>query len=265
MAPRRSRALAVAIGGPALFGMLAVTLAVLPSQPQAAADETTAAEVVAAPASPITPFAVTKADPRVGYRPIPVTHRVRTDARVAFITIDDGVHKDPAALALVEAQQLPITAFISTWTIKDRAGYFTRLTQWGSIQNHSATHASFADDTTNLTHEICYSQKALRKAFGERAWMIRPPYGAGADRFGTIVTSQRCDIDEIVMWDATVNDGRVRYANGRLKPGSILLLHFVPDLERDLKAAVKAIRAAGLEPANLADYLPAVPRSSPGA
>lgn len=265
MAPLRSRALAVAIGGPALFGVLAVTLAVLPTQPQAAADETMAAEVVAAPASPITPFAVTKADPRIGYRPIPVTHRVRTDERVAFITIDDGVHKDPAALALVEAQQLPITAFISTWTIKDRAGYFTRLTQWGSIQNHSATHASFADDATNLTHEICYSQKALRKAFGARSWMIRPPYGAGADRFGTVVTSQRCGIDEIVMWDATVNDGRVRYANGRLKPGSILLLHFVPDLERDLKAAVKAIRAAGLEPANLADYLPAVPRSSPGA
>lgn len=257
MAPLRARAVAVATGVPVLFAALAIGLAVLPHEPRALADEVLAGEVVAGPATPIAPFSVTRTDPGANYRPIPVTHRVRTDDRVAFITIDDGVHKDPAALAYVRERELPVTAFVSTWTIKDRADYFTGLTQWGSIQNHTATHASLADDGTDLAHEICYSQKALRKSFGTASWMLRPPYGAGAEEFGTVVTSQRCRIGEIVMWDATVHDGRVRFANGRLKPGSILLLHFVPDLEQDLRAAVKAIRAAGLEPANLADYLPA--------
>jgi hypothetical protein len=45
-------------------------------------------------------------------------------------------------------------------------------------------------------------------------------------------------------------------ATGELHPGSILLLHFGPDLARDLKAAVRAIRDAGLAPGRLADYLP---------
>lgn len=247
----RTRAVAVAAGVPVLFAVLALGLTLAPNSSPARADD-----VVAGPAVPVAPFATTKSDPRAGYRPIPVTHRVRTDDRVAFITIDDGVHKDPAALAYVQERSLPVTAFVSTWTIKDRADYFTQLAQWGSIQNHSATHASLAAADTDLAHEICYSQKALRKAFGSASWMLRPPYGAGAERFGTVITSQRCRIGEIVMWDATVQDGKVRYANGKLRPGSILLLHFVPDLERDLKAAVRAIRAAGLEPANLADYLP---------
>jgi len=58
------------------------------------------------------------------------------------------------------------------------------------------------------------------------------------------------------MWDATVSDGRARFASGKLRPGSIVLLHFTSDLARDLKAAVAEIRKAGLTPANLADYLP---------
>lgn len=251
MAVFRARAVAVATGVPALFALAAGLLTVSAPNPTASA-----AEPAAVPALVQAPFAVTSPGKRMGYRPIPITHRVSTSEPVAFITIDDGVVKDAKGLAYVEEQELPITAFLSTWTVKDRAGYFERLTAWGSIQNHSATHASFADATTDLGHEICYSQRALRKSFGDKAWMLRPPYGQGADAFGTAVMSQRCDITEIVMWDATVSDGRARFANGKLRPGSIVLLHFTPDLARDLKAAVAEIRKAGLTPANLADYLP---------
>lgn len=263
----RPRALAVATGMPVLFALLAAGLGVAPQAPTAqageavepvvvAADAVSAAEAVSAPVA-VSPYAVTRADPRVGYRPIPVLHRVPTNDEVAFITIDDGVHKNRDALAYVLAHRLPVTAFLSTWTIKDRARYFTQLTTWGSIQNHSATHASFAAADTDLGHEICYAQKAIRHAFGTASWMLRPPYGEGADRFGTVMTAKRCDIRQLVLWDTTVQEGRVRFANGRLRPGSILLLHFSKDLDRDLKAAVRAIREAGLTPADLAQYLPA--------
>jgi len=256
MAVLRARSVAVATGVPALFALLAGILTVAVPNPVAQAEEVAAAPAVVRPPLAIAPFATTRALPQPGYRPIPVTDRIRTADQVAFITIDDGVHKDPDALAFVEERQLPVTAFLSAWTIKDQAEYFTRITAWGSIQNHSATHASFADETTDLNHEICYSQRAMRKAFGSKPWMLRPPYGAGADRFGTVLTAQRCGIREIVMWDATVSDGKVRLATGELHPGSILLLHFGPDLARDLKAAVRAIRDAGLAPGRLADYLP---------
>lgn len=186
-----------------------------------------------------------------------VTFRKTTQDPVVFITIDDGVTKDRRGLRYVEQNELPVTAFISAWTVKDRAAYFTRITKWGSIQNHSATHASLARSSTDLDHEICYTQRALAKDFGSRPWMMRPPYGAGHSRQLAQVTAARCGISEIVMWDAVVDNGRLTQAGKGLRPGSIILLHFTPDLEKDLKAAVKAARKAGLTPANLADYLPA--------
>jgi peptidoglycan/xylan/chitin deacetylase (PgdA/CDA1 family) len=185
-----------------------------------------------------------------------VSFTVPSTDPVAFITIDDGVTKDLRGLRFVEENRLPITAFVSAWTVKDRARYFQRITQWGSVQNHSATHASLARSATDLDHEICYSQRALARSFGTSPWMLRPPYGAGYSRQETQVTAARCGISEFVMWDAVVEDGRPTEVGNGLRPGAILLLHFTPQLERDLRAAVRAMRKAGLTPADLAEYLP---------
>jgi peptidoglycan/xylan/chitin deacetylase (PgdA/CDA1 family) len=248
MAVLRARALAVAVGVPALFAMIAAALTVTGQTAPALA-----AEPGAAPAA-VAAFSVARQSAHL--RPMTRFFEAPTTDRVAFITIDDGVVKDRKALKYVEENQLPITAFISTWTIKDEADYFARISHWGSIQNHSATHADFTKSTTNLDHEICYSQRALRKSFGSEPWMLRPPYGAGGDMLATQITAQGCGLDRIVMWDAVVENGKVSVSGGDLEPGSIVLLHFTDRLEKDLKAAVKAIRKAGLAPANLADYLP---------
>ncbi len=185
-----------------------------------------------------------------------ISYRMPVNDRVVFITIDDGVKKDKAGLRYVERTKLPVTSFISAWAVKDSARYFTRISRWGSIQNHSATHASMARSSTDLEHEICYTQRALARDFGEKPWLMRPPYGAGSKRMEVQVTAARCGISDIVMWDAVVDSGQVSSANDRLRPGSIILLHFTPSLEKDLKAAVRAARKAGLTPASLADYLP---------
>ncbi len=247
MAVLRARALAVAAGVPALFVLMAAGLTFGSETPSA-----TAAETVAAPRVVTSGVARQAA----GYRPMDRIYTVATTDPVAFITIDDGIVKDRKGLAYAEANELPITAFLSTWTIKDEADYFTRLTRWGSIQNHSATHASLAKADTDLDHELCYSQRAFAKAFGAQPWLVRPPYGAGGDRLRTQITAQACGLEQIVMWDAVVERGKVSVSGGSLKPGSVVLLHFGDSLAKDLKAAVKAIRAAGLSPANLADYLP---------
>lgn len=246
MAVSRVRAVGVALGVPMTFAAVAVVLAMSTPHPAARADERTVRLV---------PFSVTLADPRTDHRPVPVTYRVSTTDRVAFITIDDGVHKPDDALAFVEARALPVTAFLTSWTVKDRAEYFRRLTAWGSIQNHSASHASLAAGDTDLFHEICYAQRALDRDFGSMPWMMRPPYGEGSDLFGAHVLARRCGVQEFVMWDASISNGHLRLATGRLNPGSILLLHFGPDLADDLRVATRAIEAANLRPASLADYL----------
>ena len=64
-------------------------------------------------------------------------YRIKTNDKVAFITIDDGIYKTENSLAYVKANKLPITAFLSSWTIKDSQKYFDEFTQWGSVQNHS--------------------------------------------------------------------------------------------------------------------------------
>jgi len=252
MAVFRARALAVAAGVPAAFAVLAAVLTVGSPAPTA-----TAAEPEAAAPVVTLPFAVTRPSIRAEYAPMPLTYRVRTADPVAFITIDDGVHKDAAGLRFVEERQLPITAFVSAWTIKDRARYFERITQWGSIQNHSATHASLERSRTDLDHEICYSQRALARSFGARPWMIRPPYGAGSTRLDMQITAARCGVTDVVLWDAVVADGRLSVTGAELRPGAVVLLHFTPDLEKDLRVAVRAIRDAGLVPADLAEYRPA--------
>lgn len=183
-------------------------------------------------------------------------HRVKTKDPVVFITVDDGVHKNLKARRLVERRSIPVTSFLTAWTVKDRGRFFERVSADGSIQNHSATHASFSQLSTDLDHEICYTQRKLQREFGSTPWMMRPPYGAAADSPRVRAVARRCAIERIVMWDTVIEDGNVDYRSGKLRPGSIILLHFGPDLDADLKLALRVARKAGLMPANLADYLP---------
>lgn len=230
-----SRFIAAFAGSALIFSVIAC------AQVGSSATENNVESVVSARESPKIPKSV---------------YRIKTKDKVAFITIDDGIFKPENALAYVKANKLPVTAFLSSWTIKDSKKYFNEFAQWGSVQNHSATHASFAKKSTDLNHEICYVQKRFGKKYNWFPWMLRPPYGAAQDSQAVRNMGEKCGIQQIVMWDALINNGKISYANSSLQPGSIILMHFTGTLKKDLKLAVKKIRAAGLEPANLDDYLP---------
>jgi peptidoglycan/xylan/chitin deacetylase (PgdA/CDA1 family) len=262
----RARALVVAAGVPAAFALLAGILAGPGAFATAAEAATPTARPAPLPASASVPAPLgglgaterTAPTDRPAAAPatLPVSSHLSITDPVAFITVDDGVTKDAAALTYVEARHLPVTAFLTAWTVKDRAAYFERITHWGSIQNHSATHANFTDPTTDLNHEICYTQRALTKDFGAAPWLLRPPYGAGGKDPAVQSVAAGCGIQHIVLWDAYVQNGTLTKSGHALHAGSILLMHFSPNLAQDLKAAVRAITKAGLRPANLADYLP---------
>lgn len=182
-------------------------------------------------------------------------YSVDTRDKVAFITIDDGIVKDKAARRFITENEIPVTAFLTTGTTTGHDSFFASVTEFGSVQNHTVSHASFSKSATNLNKQICKAQKILTKRFGQRPWMLRPPYGAGAHRSEVAKVAKSCGIEHIVMWDAVVNNGKISYARGKLRPGSIILLHFRDDLTADLKAALRAIRKAGLRPAPLGEYL----------
>lgn len=237
-----------------ILGMLAVVMMALVNAPAEAAEMPGSDQ-----ASMTIPARGTSSDTPTGLATIPdlrPVYRVRTKDPVVFITIDDGVHKNAAARALIERKNIPITSFLTAWTVQDRSRFFGRTSQFGSIQNHSATHASFSIVNTDLDHEICYTQRKLRREFDERPWMLRPPYGAAADSPRVRAVARRCGIQQIVMWDTVVEDGRPQYRSGGLRPGSIILLHYGDDLADDLRTALRIARKAGLRPADLAEYLP---------
>jgi len=189
-----------------------------------------------------------------------VTYQVKTKDPVVFITIDDGIITPKEALDYVEKHSIPITSFLTSSQVTDtKARYFERISRWGSIQNHTTTHASLDTSDGALIHrQVCPVQTSFRDRFGIKPWMLRPPYGAGPR--GTTLHSvvSKCGITDIVMWDAVVDNGRLSTATGSgLVPGSVILLHYTGNLAWDLKVAVSAARAKGLRPANLDDYLKA--------
>jgi peptidoglycan/xylan/chitin deacetylase (PgdA/CDA1 family) len=196
--------------------------------------------------------------PQAQAQVLPITYRVDTKDPVVFITIDDGIITPSSALDYVEQQRIPITSFLTSSQVAgSKVRYFERISQWGSIQNHTTTHASLATgDAGLIKRQVCPVQVDFRRTFGDKPWMLRPPYGAGPSGWTLHDVVRRCRITDIVMWDAVVDQGRLttRYGDG-LKPGSVILLHYTGNLATDLKVAVSAARARGLTPANLADYL----------
>ena len=189
---------------------------------------------------------------------LPVTYRVDTKDPVVFITVDDGIITPQAALDYVEKHRIPITSFLTSSQVTDaKVRYFERISRWGSIQNHTTTHASLAtSDAGLIKRQVCPVQVDYRRTFGAKPWMLRPPYGAGPSGSTLHDVARRCKLTDIVMWDAVVEQGRLttRYGGG-LQPGSVILLHYTGNLAVDLKVAVTAARAQGLKPANLDNYL----------
>lgn len=201
--------------------------------------------------------------PSASAQALPVTYRVDTKDPVVFITIDDGIITSQAGLDYVEKHRIPITSFLTSSQVTDsKVRYFERISRWGSIQNHTTTHASLAtSDAALIKSQVCPVQVDFRRTFGTKPWMLRPPYGAGPDGHTLHDVVRRCHITEIVMWDTVVEQGRISYRYGDgLNPGSVILLHYSANLAVDLKVAVSAARARGLHPANLADYLTPPPK-----
>jgi peptidoglycan/xylan/chitin deacetylase (PgdA/CDA1 family) len=189
-------------------------------------------------------------------------HTVDTRDNVVFLTVDDGLVEDPALLRQLGDEDIPVTVFLTTGTVRDWS-YWSAFSAVGSIQNHTVDHPQLPPLGTGAAREICGANSDIVTHTGKTPWMVRPPYGAFDD--STLAAAGECGLDYVVHWSVSLPDDILEYQSdgAALKPGDIILTHFRKGLAADIRAAVADIRAQGFEVARLEDYLtPRTPSSS---
>ncbi|MFI0777962.1 polysaccharide deacetylase family protein [Streptomyces sp. NPDC021212] len=192
-----------------------------------------------------------------------VIRRVATPDRVVFLTIDDGIEKDPAFVDQARDLGLPFTQFLEDEVIGDHYDYFRALRELGNrIGNHTLTHPSLAGkDYETQLHEICGQQDVLRERLGLQPHLFRPPYGE-YDR-DTLRAAAECGLNKAVLWRAEMEPKGLAYRSGSgLRPGDIILAHFRGPEQLDgrsmtdmITELVREIQAQGFTLARLEDYI----------
>ncbi|WP_410820957.1 polysaccharide deacetylase family protein [Micromonospora sp. 050-3] len=185
-------------------------------------------------------------------------HRLPTDQKVAFITIDDGgLARPPEVIDFIWEARIPVTMFLNSPAAAENTDYFRQIEAvGGAVENHTITHNSLAGRSYDYQkQEICGAADRLEQLFGKRPTLFRPPFGEHDST--TLKAAHDCGAKAVFHWTETVHEGKVRYQTPEkvVQPGDVLLMHFRPALMDDLLAALKAIHRAGLTPALLEQYV----------
>ncbi|MFF3321390.1 polysaccharide deacetylase family protein [Streptomyces sp. NPDC002889] len=193
----------------------------------------------------------------------PVFTTVPTEEKVVFLTIDDGAEKDPELLKMMSELQIPYSAFLSDYVIRDNYGYFKKMQANGvALHNHTINHRylpglSFAQQQ----REICVQQDKLEERYGKRPALFRPPYGNYNK--DTLRAAKSCGVEAVPLWAAEAFPDHMEWRewDRDLHPGDIILTHFrgraewkgtMPDMIRQV---MKTVTAKGYAVAKLEDYV----------
>jgi peptidoglycan/xylan/chitin deacetylase (PgdA/CDA1 family) len=172
--------------------------------------------------------------------------------RAVYITVDDGWFPDPQALAFIRRYRLPVTAFLIQRAAQEHLSYWRAFVQaGGTIGDHTVSHPNLT--TLTLGQAVAQwagARRALAAWLGTAPVLGRPPYGD----FNPMVeeAAARAGLTALVGWSATVVGNSVETWDGRpLRPGEIVILHWVLGLGRQLSTLLTVIRAEHLHPAPL--------------
>ncbi|MBS1848504.1 MAG: polysaccharide deacetylase family protein [Actinobacteria bacterium] len=177
--------------------------------------------------------------------------------RVVFLTIDDGLVRDPEFTRRFIAAGIPVTIFpVATAVAADPAFFAEWLSHGAVLGNHTINHPNLPKlGLAGQQREICGAADILTQKLGQRPRFVRAPYGNY-----NAVTKQAlasCGFKYLVYWHAAVNDGRVQFqAGSALQPGDIILMHFRKTFDIDFDAALAQARKDDVKFGVLADYLP---------
>jgi peptidoglycan/xylan/chitin deacetylase (PgdA/CDA1 family) len=179
-----------------------------------------------APAPPppaVKPITLRASDPTV-FSNVPMTDKV------VFITIDDGLDKDPKFIQMVKDFQIPLTIDLANLFISDDYAYFEKLHETGfvSIQNHTVDHPLDMPGlpASQQLYEISGQQEILHKEYGVTPYIFRPP-GGNYDET-TITSAGEAGLKGVMLWKEAmeITDMEYQTAAHRLNPGDIILTHF---------------------------------------
>jgi peptidoglycan/xylan/chitin deacetylase (PgdA/CDA1 family) len=193
----------------------------------------------------------------------PVFTTIPTRNKVVFLTIDDGAEKDPAFLRMMRDLDVPYSAFLSGYLVKDGYRYFRTMQARGvALNNHTLRHRYMPGLSYRAQkREICGMQRLIERRYGTRPTLFRPPFGSY--NRATLRAAKACGIGYVPLWNAEVFADRWEYREGdrTLRPGDIVLTHFrgrrhwkgtMPDMiRRFLNKATTGGYAVG----RLEDYL----------
>lgn len=185
----------------------------------------------------------------------PVVSRVPTTDRVVFVTIDDGLERDPAVVEFFRQHRMPFSLFLVQNAAAAGEEFFRELQGVGAtIHTHTYTHPDLTTvDAATRTKEVCGPMDDFEARFGRRPTLFRPPYGAVNDTVQ--VTAKECGYRAVVLWKASTNNGQLQLQEGELQPGDVILMHFRPDLLANLQVLVDDLDAQGFTVGRLEDYL----------
>ncbi|MEU3828552.1 polysaccharide deacetylase family protein [Streptomyces sp. NPDC029080] len=193
----------------------------------------------------------------------PVFTTVPTDRKVVFLTIDDGAEKDPRFLAMMRDLNVPYTAFLSNYLVKDDYAYFRRMRDYGNtLDNHTLHHPYLPGlSYEEQRDEICGMQDIMKKQFGRAPTVMRPPYGNYNQ--DTLVAAKSCGIKYAPIWneEVFVDHWEYREDDQRLRRGDIVLTHFRGrddwngTMVDDMRRFLNKVTREGYAVARLEDYL----------
>ena len=187
----------------------------------------------------------------------PVVRSIKTDDKVVFLTIDDGVSADPKVMDIIRKTGIPVTPFLTKSEISGSKDYYKQISEMTgqTVQDHTITHPQMTGlSADGQQKQICEPAASYTDWFGAKPWMFRPPYG----EFNKVTqqAAKACGMDYIVLWNASLPKAYIRYAQGDKLPGDIILTHWRPDLYTSICRAHQRHPAAGFKVAALQDYLP---------
>ncbi|MER7209226.1 polysaccharide deacetylase family protein [Streptosporangium sp. NPDC000239] len=184
-------------------------------------------------------------------------HRVPTEDRVVFLTVDDGLKRHAGMIDLLRGSGIKATLFLTGQYVRQDSGFFRRMRDrtGAVVENHTVGHPDLAGRPRALQHkEICAASDRFEKVFGRRPTLLRPPYGSFDAT--TVQVAAECGVKHLVHWSAEIAKGHIEFAAGdRLVPGDIVLMHFRDEFKEDIEAFIDQARKDGLTPALLEDYL----------
>jgi len=178
----------------------------------------------AAPANPaVKPITLDPQDPTI-------FSKVPTSENICFVTIDDGIDKDPAFVQMVKDFQIPITCSLADTLIRDDYAYFEQLYETGymSIQNHTVNHPLSMPSLSyqEQLDEIADQQTKLHKEYGATPYIFRPP-GGNYDSV-TREATRAAGLKGMMLWKEAmeIEDMEYQTSDRHLQPGDIILCHF---------------------------------------